>query len=203
MNSLISLRRNGGRRDFWALGSSKASQSKLTLSVFTLFIVAYPMICLAEDLNHEALFASNVDYAIFSDSERRFIFSQIPLYKTSIERPSEVLPRNELELTLREIELRKFESETDDEFIERGNNLYTELVEHPELFQQRARSVSASRSRFRSGLLTPLTINQLDIEIAQEVENLETFQLSKPIKIKNSIFILRKESSRSSTKLDR
>ena len=114
--------------------------------------------------------------------------------------PSDFLRGNDVEITLREIELRKFGSESDEEFVERANNLYAELLEHPEAFQERARTVSASRSRFRSGLLTPLTLNQMEPEIAGEVINLEPSQLSKPIKVADSIFIVRREQVRFAAK---
>lgn len=175
---------------------------RLSLVTFLLLSLSYLHPCLAEDLMRQSVLANNVDYTIFSDSERRFLSKQIPLYRTSTSSLVGVLPKNELELTLREIELRKFEGETEEEFIDRGSSLHSELIEHPELFQQKTRSVSVSRSRFRSGLLTPLTINQLDSELASEVINLEASQLTKPIKIGNSIFILRRESARILTKPD-
>jgi len=68
------------------------------------------------------------------------------------------------------------------------------LLAHPENFQEKARTNSASRSRFRSGLLTPLTVNQLDLALARQVVALESSQLTRPIRVGDSFFILRRES---------
>ena len=175
----------------------------LRLGLFVGGWISSSPICLAEDISRESLLATNVDYSIFSESERHFLASRTPVLKIpSTEIQPSLLRQDEPEITLREIELKKYDSESDDEFLERGNNLYSELLGRPEVFQEKARSISASRSRFRSGLLTPLTINQLDPELAKEVVSLEPSQLSKPVKLGNSIFILRREPIKLATKLD-
>ena len=171
--------------------------------MFLIFWAACSGTCVAEDLGRGLAITNNVDYSIFSDSERRFLSSQTPLFKTSSVVPRKVVSNHyETEITLREIELRKFESETEEEFIERANSLHADLIEHPENFQEKARSLSASRSRFRAGLLTPLTVNQLDPELGAAVVKLESSQVTEPIKIGSSIFILRREAARSITKPD-
>jgi hypothetical protein len=148
--------------------------------------------CLAEDIASDPLLVSSSDYAIFTKSERRLIGSLVPSYEVA---PSQAIS-SELEYTLREIELLKNSSETETEFVERATRLRVELEEHPELFQEKARNLSASRSRFRSGLLTPLTVNQLEKEIAQEILTLNHLELSKLIRIGDSIFFFRREHDR-------
>jgi len=179
----------------------KVNHFKYSLGLIATVCAGSPSICLSEAVLAKSLLSDNVDYSIFTDQERRFLSTQVPVFSlpTVMHEQTSTSP-NELELTLREIELRKFKTESEEEYIERANILYAELVEHPETFQEKARTLSISRSRFRSGLLTPLTINQLDSELAKEVSGLEPSQLTRPIKVGDSIFILRRESARFFTK---
>jgi len=183
--------------------------------IFLLSGIVYLSPCLADSLSPESLLAVNADYSIFSESERRFLASLTPVFRTqSIKIQASVLPhsktalgetgqsdaepheaeQSESEVTLREIELKRYGSESEEDFSERANSFYADLLAHPENFQEKARTNSASRSRFRSGLLTPLTVNQLDLALARQVVALESSQLTRPIRVGDSFFILRRES---------
>ncbi len=130
------------------------------------------------------------DFSIFSDAERQLLLLSPP----SVAESEVPLVAEQPALTLREIELQKLPTEPIEDFYLRAEYLKVELQAHPEDFLDRARELSASRSRFRSGLLSPLTLNQFEPEIRQVVYKLKEGEVSSPIVVGDSIFLYRRES---------
>ena len=159
-------------------------------------LISFPAICLAVEPPPHLLLILGADYSIFSESERQLLSRELP------KSPPHLLslPAPQTEIVLREIELRRNPEESDEEFILKAERLQAELLENPDRFAERARDLSASRTRFRAGLLSPLTLNQFESEIVSAVRFLNESEVSSLVKLNGSVFIFKRESNKTQPK---